>query len=71
MLSNKNGKTYELWCFNKSNHICQNIINLPGQHKIKGKLCNSEGLEKIYNLLGDSRLRRWLSYLNEEQLTIE
>ena len=49
----------------------KNIINLPGQHKIKGKLCNSEGLEKIYNLLGDSRLRRWLSYLIEEQLTIE
>ena len=47
------------------------LINLPAQYKIKGKLCNSEGLEKICNLLGNSRLIRWLSYLNEEQLTIE
>ena len=36
-------------------------MNLAEKHKIKEKLYNGDGLEKIYCLLGDSTLIRWLT----------
>ena len=46
-------------------------MNLADYHKIKEKLYNSEGLEQIYNLIGDNRLIRWLSHVSEEGLSGE
>lgn len=47
------------------------IINLATKHKIKDRLCTSEGLAKIYNLLGNNKLTRCLSYSNDAQLNGE
>ena len=49
----------------------KDIRNLADYHKIKEKLYNSEGLEQIYNLIGDNRLIRWLSHVSEEGLSGE
>ena len=37
-----------------------NLMNLAENHNFKEKLYNGDGLERIYSLLGDSRLIRWL-----------
>ena len=49
----------------------KDIMNLADYHKIKEKLYNGEGLEQIYNLIGDNRLIRWLSHVSEEGLSGE
>ena len=46
----------------------KDIMNLADYHKIKKKLYNSQGLEQIYNSIGDNRLIRWLSHVSEEGL---
>ena len=39
---------------------------LASEHHIKSKLCSGDGLEHIYQLLGNNRVIRWLSKLCEE-----
>ena len=49
----------------------KDIMNLADYHKIKEKLYKSEGLEQIYNLIGDNRLISWLSHVSKEGLSGE
>ena len=39
---------------------------LASEHHIESKLYSGDGLERIYQLLGDNRVTRWLSKLYEE-----
>ena len=39
---------------------------LASEHHIESKLYGGDGLECIYQLLGDNRVIRWLSKLYEE-----
>ena len=39
---------------------------LASDHNIKSKLFSGDGLEKIYQLLGDSRMTRWLAIVCEQ-----
>ena len=43
-------------------------MKLAKQHNIEEKLYHEEGLQKIYKLLGDGRVTRWLSTICDEQL---
>ena len=49
-------------------NLIKDLINLAEKHNIKEKLYNGDGLERIYNMLGDSRLIRWLTKSSEEEL---
>ena len=44
------------------------LIKLAEKHSIESKLYNGEGLNIIYKMLGDSRLTRWLSSIDGENL---
>ena len=44
----------------------KDLKKLASDHGIKSKLCSSDGFEKIYQLLGDSRMTRWLAIVCEE-----
>ena len=39
---------------------------LASEHHIESKLYSGDGLERIFQLLGDNRVTRWLSKLCEE-----
>ena len=49
-------------------NLIKDLMNLAEKHNIKEKLYNGDGLERIYSLLGDSRLIRWLTKSSEEEL---
>ena len=49
-------------------NLIKYLMNLAEKHNIKEKLYNGDGLERIYSLLGDSRLIRWLTKSSEEEL---
>ena len=42
-------------------NIMKDLMKLASKHKIEGRLYHSDALDKIYNLLGDNRVTRWLS----------
>ena len=46
----------------------KDMIKLAGEHHIEQSLYHGDGLERIYNLLGDSRLTRWFSDVTEKNL---
>ena len=49
-------------------NLIKDLMNLTKKHNIKEKLYNGDGLERIYSLLGDSRLIRWLTKSSEDEL---
>ena len=38
----------------------KDLIRLASEHHIESKLCSGDGLERLYQLLGDNRVTRWL-----------
>ena len=42
----------------------KDLKKLASDHGIKSKLFSGDGLEKIYQLLGDTRMTRWLASVN-------
>ena len=44
----------------------KDLQRLASEHHIESKLYSGDGLERIYQLLGDNRVTRWLSKLYEE-----
>ena len=44
------------------------LMKLAEKHEIESKLYNGDGLNIIYGMLGDSRLTRWLSSINDVEL---
>ena len=44
-------------------------MELSREHDIEARLYSVDGSERIYNLLGDSRLTRWLSQIIEKKLS--
>ena len=44
----------------------KDLKKLASDHVIKSKLCSGDGLEKIYQLLSDSRMTRRLAIVCEE-----
>ena len=49
----------------------KDLEKLANDHNIQSKLYSGDGLERIYQLLGDSRVTRWLSIVCEEAYTDE
>ena len=41
------------------------LMNLAEKHNIEVKLYNSDGTNKIYSLMGDNRLTRWLTSISD------
>ena len=70
------GKINNLWkirdtekiveALNKIINTMKDLKKLASDHGIKSKLYSGDGLEKIYQLLGDSRMTRWLAIVCEE-----
>ena len=48
-------------------NVMKDLMKLATEHDIEARLYS--GLERIYNLLGDSRLTRWLSQITEKKLS--
>ena len=44
----------------------KDLQRLTSEHHIESKLYSGDGLERIYQLLGDNRVTRWLSKLREK-----
>ena len=44
----------------------KDLQHLASEHHIESKLYSGDGLERIYQLLGDNQVTRWLSKLCEE-----
>ena len=44
----------------------KDLQHLASEHHIESKLYSEDGLERIYQLLGDNQVTRWLSKLCEE-----
>ena len=49
-------------------NLIKDLMNLAEKYSIKEKLYNGDGLERIYSLLGDLRLIRWLTKVSEDEL---
>ena len=45
----------------------KDLQSLASEHPIESKLYSGDGLERIYQLLGDNRVTRWLSNLPEDE----
>ena len=48
-------------------NLIKDLMNLAEKYSIKEKLYNGDGLERIYSLLGGSRLIRWLTKSSEDE----
>ena len=44
----------------------KDLAVIAEKHKIEGKLYNGDALQKIYHMMGDSRMTRWLSTICDE-----
>ena len=44
----------------------KDLQRLASEHHIESKLYSGDGLERIYQVLGDNRITRWLSKLCDE-----
>jgi len=51
--------------------LIKDLINLSKKHNIEQKLYNGDALEKIFKLIGDARVTRWLSSICDEDITDE
>ena len=49
----------------------RDLMKLASHHLIEQKLYNSDALDRIYRLLGESRVTRWLGSTNIEELDDE
>ena len=49
---------------NKIINTMKDLKKLASDRGIKSKLFSGDGLEKIYQLLGDTRMTRWLASVN-------
>ena len=52
-------------------NVIRDLYQLPEQQDIKSRLCNGDGLERIYQMMGDSRVTRWLSTIDEVEYNDE
>ena len=48
--------------------IMKYLVSLSKQHHIESKLFHGNGLERIYKLLGDGRMARWISKSCDDDL---
>ena len=49
-------------------NMIKDLLKLAKQHNIENQLYYGDALARIYNLLGDSRLTRWLAEVSHERL---
>jgi len=47
--------------------LMKDLMSLAKKHSIEARLYNSNGLEKVYKLIGENRTTRWLSISCEEE----
>ena len=65
------GKINQIWKLKDSEKIVEalskmintmkDLEHLACQHNIQARLCSGDGIDRIYQLLGDNRVTRWLS----------
>ena len=48
-------------------NIMRDLMKLARDHKIEEKLYSGDGLDKVYNLLGDDRLTKWLTSIADRE----
>ena len=46
----------------------EDLMQLSHRHDIESRLCNSDALDKIYKLIGDGRITKWLSSIYDEDI---
>ena len=47
----------------------KDLMKLASEHKIEARLYSGDGLERIYSLMGDARLTKWLSQIAVVELS--
>ena len=50
-------------------NIIRDLLKLAADHKIEEKLYCGDGLDRIYQLMGDERLTKWLTQISEKNLS--
>ena len=53
---------------NKIINLMKDLMKLAEQHKISEKLHHGDGLERIFKVLGESRVTRWVSQNDDRNL---
>ena len=44
-------------------------MKLASEHDIESKLYCGDGIDRIYIILGENKLTKWLSHISEKELT--
>ena len=44
----------------------QDLQKVASEHGIESRLCSGDGIERIFQLLGNNRVTKWLSTMCEE-----
>ena len=52
-------------------NIARDLMKLAKEHHIKSRLYNGDALERIYKMMGEVRVTRWLTYSCDEDLEDE
>ena len=50
-------------------NIIRDLLKLAADHGIEDKLYSGDGLDRIYQLMGDERLTKWLTHISEKNLS--
>ena len=53
---------------NKVISVMKDLVNLALTHEIEEKLYHGDGLERVFKVIGDNRMTRWLSTSCEEKM---
>ena len=50
----------------QNDNTMKDLEHLACEHNIQARLCSGDGLDRIYQLLGDNRVTRWLSTICDD-----
>ena len=52
-------------------NVIRDLLKLAADHDIEDKLYHGDGLDRIYQLMGDERLTKWLTHISDKNLSIK
>ena len=70
-MENKRQKKKLVDALSKIINMIRELYQLAEQHNIKSRLYSGDRLERIYQMMGDSRVTRWLSTICEVEYNDE
>ena len=50
-------------------NVIKDVMKLSEEHNIESKLYYGEGINRIYGILGDDKLTKWLAYISDRNFS--